>query len=186
MNHADRTDEALRLALRSEAFGMLIALAFCALGGFYFFSHLADDGGVVDRIFVWTLRGGAVAFGLSAVLAHLGHRTALIVDVVACGALAAVLIVTCVAWLAESVNFGQVAILGLAGLLTAGAARRSWTTLQAWPVAAVNAGTRARAVEEPSPPAVEAQPPPEAPSEPPPEGGFLAQLGREDDQDEAT
>ena len=188
---------------------MAIGLACCAFGGFYLFNDLTTGGTVIDAAFVWVLRGGVVGFGVCAILAFLGERIALAVDAVVCGVLAAVLGVTCVAWMAESVFLGQVFMVGISGVLAGGAALRSWREFTAWrgatsgSVSEREAGPPIALDDGPSVPATtteirrrlrEASPPPQQrrpaasaspesqPGESPPEGGFLADLAREDDQ----
>jgi len=188
---------------------MAIGLACCAFGGFYLFNDLTTGGTAIDAAFVWALRGGVVGFGACIILAYLGERIALAVDAVVCGVLAAVLVVTCVAWLAESVFFGQVFMVGISGVLAGGAALRSWREFTAWGAAAggpisrheaappvgLDDGPSApatttemrRRLREAPPPSQERHPaastsPEPQPSESPPEGGFLAELGREDEQ----
>jgi len=209
MNPADPIDDHLRARLRSEIFGMAIGLACCAFGGFYMFNGLTTGGTPVDAAFVWALRGGVVGFGVCIILAYLGERIALAVDAVVCGVLAAVLVVTCVAWLAESVYVGQVFMVGISGVLAGGAALRSWREFTAWrgatsgsvlereaasPIAlddgpSIPPATTEirRRLREDSPPPQQRRPdvsvsPESQPGESPPEGGFLADLAREDDQ----
>lgn len=184
MNDADAIDEEFRVRLRAEVFGIVVAVAFCAFGGFYYYSHLAGADGFVDKAFVWTLRLSAVGFAVCAPLAMLGHRLALLIDVAVCAVLAVVLAVTALAWLAESV-FVEGFVLGLAAMLSGGVAVRSWSESLAWVQARARATPTSSAMQgtNPKPPvpwrAEPAQP--EQSLRPPPEGGFLADLGREDD-----
>ncbi len=192
MDRAGAIEEQSRSRLRSEIFGMLIALAFCAFGGFFYYAHLAGNGDVVDTVFVWTLRVGAVGFAICASLAFGGQRVALIADAVLCSALTLILIVTAVAWLAESV-YVEGFLLGIAGALAGRAAVRSWHEFTAWRDAAAESGPTPLTIVEHRPESVQPTPsgvplpppgpsgPERQPSEPPPEGGYLAELGREDD-----
>lgn len=221
MYDANTIDEHYRGGLRSEILGMAIALAFCLFCGFYHYSDLAGGEGVVDAIFVWALRIGAVGFIVCIVLAMMGMRVALLTDAVLCGGLAAVLMLTAAAWLVEGVIVTEAFMVGIAGVMAGGAAVRSWGEFSAWsqavdglvspmplavedrnespatspvptvipPSPASTAMPPATTVQATPSPVAERSPESQAPIDPlaaepeapSPEGGFLAELGREDD-----
>ena len=195
MDPVDRIDQQYRNRLRSEVVGMLIALVVCAAGGFYMYGGFTASESAIERVFVWSLRVGVVAFAVGAGLSVAGVRAAWVVDMIVCGGLTPILLVAggVLAWTGYMDGF----VILIAGLLAGGAAVRAWREYQAWgQSAALTAGmsvpvsaTPDQTPPEPGP-VVEAQTEPKRaatiepvspPDDPPPEGGYLAELGRQDD-----